>query len=116
VTPSRDDRGVVVVARDLFEKGGALSSTGQARLERLAGIAKTFPQFPLLVVGHAASARASADVERQLEQIKAALLGLGAAPAAVHNAGVRQPLLGGQTQAALQRNARIDFIFVAPGA
>src|SRR5262249_42190114 len=42
--PSRDDRGVVVVARDLFEKGGTLSTTGQARLERLAGIAKTFPQ------------------------------------------------------------------------
>jgi hypothetical protein len=113
--PSRDDRGVVVVVRDLFEAGGGLSTTGRASLERLATVARSHPQFPLLIVAHAGSTRDAANVGRQLDVLKSTLAELGAARTEAHNAGAQQPVLPGQSTRAQARNQRFDFVFVAPG-
>jgi hypothetical protein len=113
--PSRDDRGVVVVVRELFDKGGALSASGRASLEQLATVAKSHPEFPLLIVGHAGSSRETDSVGRQLELLKATLGALGAARMDAHNAGTQQPVFAGRSERAKERNQRFDFVFVAPG-
>jgi hypothetical protein len=113
--PSRDDRGVVVVVRDLFEKSGGLSASGRASLERLANVARSHPQFPLLVVAHAGSSRDAANVGRQLDVVKATLSELGAARTEAHYAGTQLPVLPGPSARAQERNQRFDFVFVAPG-
>ncbi|MET0410059.1 MAG: hypothetical protein ABW217_02125 [Polyangiaceae bacterium] len=113
--PSRDDRGVVVVLRDLFDAGGALSSSGRASLERLAAVAKSHPEFPLLVVAHAGSAREANSVGKQLDVVKTTLSQLGAQKLEAHNAGTQQPVLPGASPRAAERNQRFDIVFVAPG-
>lgn len=113
--PSRDDRGVVVVLRDLFDAGGALSASGRASLERLAAVAKSHPEYPLLVVGHASSAREASTVGKQLDVLKTTLSELGAAKLEAHNAGTQQPVLPGASPRAAERNQRFDIVFVAPG-
>jgi hypothetical protein len=113
--PSRDDRGVVVVLRELFDASGALSASGRASLERLASVAKSHPEFPLLVVAHAGSTRDASSVGKQLDVVKSTLSALGAPKLEAHNAGAQQPVLPGASARAQERNQRFDIVFVAPG-
>ncbi len=112
--PSRDDRGVSVVLRDLFDASGALTPEGRQALARLAGIAKAHPDFPVLVVHHAAAAPGP-DARRRLETVEAELASQGLSAIGTHDAGQRTPLLASKSPEVRQRNERIELIFVAPG-
>jgi outer membrane protein OmpA-like peptidoglycan-associated protein len=115
VAPSRDDRGVAVSLRDLFAADGSLTETARATLLRFGQVARAHPDFPILLVGHSASARGAPDIERQLATVSAALSEAGAAKIAAWSVGDREPLLPPRSPAANTRNQRIELVFVAPG-
>jgi len=113
--PSRDERGVSVVLRGVFAADGKLSDPGRGQLQKLVAIAKTHPDFPVLLVGHTAVADARAAMDRQLGALESELQTLGVERVASHDAGSRQPLLPAQLPRARERNQRIELVFVAPG-
>lgn len=111
--PSRDERGVAIVLRNLFGSDGALTAAARAELERASRIARSHPDFPVLLVGHGSGA-APAELSRQLEQLSAALRELGVADVRAENAADRLPLLPPRLPGAEARNRRIELVFVAP--
>ncbi len=113
--PSRDDRGVSVVLRDAFGADGNLTDAGRAELGRVGQLAKAYPEFPLLMVGHSGYAKGSPDIERQLQVVSAELAGAGIQRVEVQDVGERQPLLPPQAASARSHNQRIELVFVAPG-
>jgi outer membrane protein OmpA-like peptidoglycan-associated protein len=113
--PSRDDRGVAIALRDLFAADGNLSEPALATLSRFGQIARKYPDYPILLVGHSASARGAPDIERQLARVSTALVGAGASKIATWSVGDREPLLPQRSPAANARNQRIELVFVAPG-
>jgi outer membrane protein OmpA-like peptidoglycan-associated protein len=113
--PSRDDRGVSVSLRDLFGPDGKLRERARPELERLVRVAGSHPDFPVLLVGHAGTAGGNAEVERQLQLLRAALADAGVSRLAVASVGDRQPLLPERSPSALARNQRIELVFVSPG-
>jgi outer membrane protein OmpA-like peptidoglycan-associated protein len=113
--PSRDERGVAVSLRGLFGPDGKLTERGRPELERLVRVAGSHPDFPVLLVGHTSSARSSAEVERELQLLSAALAESGVSRLAVASVGDRQPLLPERSPSARARNQRIELVFVAPG-
>lgn len=109
--PSRDDRGVAVVLRDVFEPSG-VKPPARERLTALGQAAKAHPSFPVLVVLHGAKGRPSpADDERA-----------GAVARAIREAGasrVEAKAVGDALPVALpgrdtKRNERVEVVFVAP--
>jgi hypothetical protein len=109
----RDDRGVVVVLRDLFDNKNALTEAGTELLSSLGRIAKAHPQFPVLVVAHTARAADTSDAARvQLaaEQLKKA----GAPQVSTHAASDSQPVADKKRRGASARNARLEIVFVSP--
>lgn len=115
VAPSRDDRGVGVVLREVFGSDGQVTAAAQAKLQRLTDIAASFPDFPLLLVGHSGSARDRVVLEPQLGALGAELGRLGARPLETQWVGDRQPLLPLSSPGARERNQRFELVFVAPG-
>lgn len=112
--PSRDERGVSVALRGVFEVDGSLNEAGRMGLRQMAQVAKAHPEFPLLVVGHSGTAQSAAKLGRLLEVVKNELSELGVAAVDAHAAGERQPLLPPQSSVAKERNERLELIFVAP--
>ncbi len=117
LAPSRDDRGVVVAFRGLFDGRGALVPTAAARLAELGKIAAAHPSFPVEIILHADKpvpakdeaaqrargetvARAIADTARgaRIETIVA-----GNAAPVVDPAGADRA-----------RNSRVEIVFVTP--
>jgi outer membrane protein OmpA-like peptidoglycan-associated protein len=113
--PSRDDRGISVSLRDLFGADGKLLARARPEIERLVRVAVAHRDFPVLLVAHSSSDRGAAEVERQLELLRAALANSGVAKLAVTSVGDRQPLLPQRSPSARARNQRIELVFVAPG-
>jgi hypothetical protein len=114
-SPSRDERGVAVSLRAPLARDGSLTEGARAELQRLGQIARQHPDFPVLVVGHSASARGTADVERELAVVSSALSSAGVAKLEVWSVGDREPLLPPRSPSANARNQRIELVFVAPG-
>lgn len=111
--PFRDDRGVVVTLRDLFN-GDVLNSAGQERLATLARVAAAHPSFPVLVVLHSARG-APGDAERAHADRVAKALEAGGAPSARGEAvGGAQPVVDPKRAGAAARNERVEVVFVAP--
>jgi outer membrane protein OmpA-like peptidoglycan-associated protein len=113
--PSRDERGIAVSLRDLFAADGSLTEPARAELARYGQVASRHPDFPVLLVGHGASARGADEVERRLATVSSALAGLGVSKIEVWSVGDREPLLPPRSPAASARNQRIELVFVAPG-
>jgi hypothetical protein len=122
LSPTRDDRGVVVVLRDVFA-GKELSRAGRDRVEALGRVAQSHSDFPLQVVVHAAGtqsgvARTDVVQDRQRgETVSKALVEAGAHPerVVVEAAGTAHPLLDPALMRDTSRNERIEIIFVDPG-
>jgi len=110
--PFRDDRGVVVAVRDLRE-GAKLSNQGAEKLGELGRFAKAHPDFPVLVVVHAASATLKEDGlgAQVVEALKAA----GATRIDSRSAGSTEPVVPPERPGAASRNERVEIVFVSPG-
>ncbi|HEY6725437.1 MAG TPA: hypothetical protein VI197_15485, partial [Polyangiaceae bacterium] len=114
----RDDRGVVVVLRDVLTAQGTPTSSGAEQLEALARVAKAHPKFPLLVVTHSASPSntASAAGPRDLEALVGFLKDKGAPSVQGHAAGDAQPVAPPKRPGARERNTRVELVFVSPSS
>jgi hypothetical protein len=118
-SPSRDERGVVVVLRDEF-KGTALTPAATKQLGELGRVAVAHPAFAVQVVVHdattPAAAEAAADLQRA-EAAAAAIVSAGAPLAKVkaETVGARAPLVDPQDARHRGRNARLEVVFVSPG-
>ena len=109
--PSRDDRGVSVAVRDAFQ-GTVLSAKARERLVALGQVAKTHPDFPVLVVVHGAKARATPTDTDHAGAAAQALREAGAARVETKAVGDALPIAIPGRDA--KRNERVEVIFVAP--
>lgn len=113
--PFRDDRGVVVVLRELFlPSGTALTPQAEKTIEGLGRVAKTHAQFPVLVVMHTDKGDPGPKDEQQALALKNALAAAGASRVDVRQVGDAQPLRSPKQAGAAERNRRIEVVFVAP--
>ncbi|MFO0760594.1 MAG: hypothetical protein U0359_29205 [Byssovorax sp.] len=122
LSPSRDDRGVVVTLRGLFaDKGGKgspqLSAAGEARLAELGRIAAAHPGFPVQVVLHQEKPLDPKDEPAQRARAEAVARAVGGKAAGAKV----EPILAGNVapvadpaSADRARNARVEVIFVTP--
>jgi len=112
--PFRDDRGVVVTLRALFNAKDQLSSEASATLDALGKVAKAHPEFPILAVVHVAKGNATAHDAAQASAIADALRKAGAARVETDAAGSAEPVLDPERPGASQRNTRVEVVFVSP--
>ena len=109
--PSRDDRGVSVVLRDVFAPSG-MKAEARERLAALGQTAKSHPAFPVLVVLHSAKGRASAADGERASTVARTLREAGASRVEAKAVGDALPIaLPGRDQ---KRNERVEVVFVAP--
>lgn len=110
--PSRDDRGVVVTLRGVFD-GEGLSASGKAALAELGRVAAAHPSFPVAVVLHQSRPSKKGDEARWQARGKAALAALGVSGGRSTVAGDALPVVSptGKNKA---RNERVEVVFVTP--
>lgn len=116
VSPSRDERGVVMTMRALFN-GERLVPEAEAALKDLGRVAQAHPTFAVQVVLHDAATPSAADTAtntRRGEAIARALEEGGASRARlkVEQAGARIPVVDPSSRDR-ERNARVDVVFVS---
>lgn len=118
-SPQRDDRGVVVTLRGLFD-GDGLSKAGQKTLEAIAKVGKNHQRFPVMVVLHdkqplddTSRARGKARGDGIVALMRSHL-GDGRV-GDPHLAGDAWPLVS-PSGANSGRNQRVDVVFVSPEA
>jgi flagellar motor protein MotB len=114
--PFRDDRGVVVTLRALFNGKDQLSTDASSTLDTLGKVAKAHPEFPVLAVVHGAHGNATQHDVSQVSAIADALRKAGATRIETDAAGSAQPVLDPDRPGASQRNARIEVVFVSPSS
>lgn len=116
-TPSRDERGVVVTLRNVFN-GDHLTPEGAASLKDLGRVAAAHPGFGLQVVVHDADASATGSSQKRSEAVVAALKDGGAPSDRIRAelTGVRAPVVDPRDGSRRERNARVEIVFVAPGS
>ncbi|MEI9940533.1 MAG: hypothetical protein WDO69_25240 [Pseudomonadota bacterium] len=114
--PFRDDRGVVVTLRALFNGKDQLNSEASTQLDTLGKVAKAHPEFPLLAVVHVARGNASTRDASQAATIADALRKSGAPHVAAETAGSTLPVLDPARPGASERNARIEVVFISPSS
>lgn len=110
--PFRDDRGVAVTLRGLFDAKGQLTSEGARALEALGKVAKAHPAFPVLVVIHGRSG----GEEARKKSVTDALSAAGATRLEAVFAGTAQPVVDPARAGAGPRNERVEVVFVAPAS
>jgi hypothetical protein len=118
-TPQRDDRGVFVTLRGIFQ-GEALSAAGQAALDAIGEVGKRHPRFPVIVVVHDNDALSDANRARGNSRGEKVV---GVLRTHVGDARVGEPQLAGNAAPVVatnapgaSRNQRIEVIFVSPDA
>ena len=114
--PFRDDRGVVVTLRALFNGKDQLNTAAATELDTLGKIAKAHPQFPLLAVVHGAKGNPSTHDAAQAAAVADALRKSGASNVAAETAGSSLPVLDPTRPGAAERNARVEVVFVSPSS
>ncbi len=120
LSPSRDERGVVVTLRSLF-KGDKLAPEGEGTLKDLGRVAAAHPSFAVQVVVHDAQQGSAADLaasKKRGESVAAALAAGGAKSdkIRVETAGARAPVVDPADPKRRERNARIEVVFVLGAA
>ncbi|MEO7038161.1 MAG: hypothetical protein ABI548_29605 [Polyangiaceae bacterium] len=114
--PFRDDRGVVVTMRALFNTKDQLNTDAATQLDTLGKVAKAHPEFPLLAVVHGAKGNPSAHDAAQAAAVADALRKAGAINVAAETAGASLPVLDPTRPGAAERNARVEVVFVSPSS
>jgi outer membrane protein OmpA-like peptidoglycan-associated protein len=114
--PSRDDRGVVVTLRGIFDKD-KLSKAAEPQVADLGKVAAAHPGFPVVIVVHQDKQAPKDDVSSRArgEAVAGALRAAKAARVEVVLAGSSAPVVdpAGKDKA---RNARVEIVFVTPEA
>ncbi len=117
-SPLRDERGIVVTLRDVFN-GDKLSPTVTNQIEALGKIAAANRGFPLTAVVHQEkdpanpSPKDEAAAKARAEALSAAFRSAGVPSLSVVQAGTAAPVVdprGGDRK----RNARVEIVFVSP--
>ncbi len=114
LAPSRDERGVVISLRDVFD-GDAPKPLTRTLLEELDRVASSHPAFAVAVVLHTDKPVAAAERARWEERagkIAAAFSSVPAARRLAVVAGDALPVLPGKNA----KNARVEVVFIAPEA
>ncbi len=116
LAPSRDERGVVVPLRELFE-GGSVAKKSEPLIAELGRIAAAHPDVGVQVVVHDAAAPSKTDAEgdvKRADVVVKALVAAGASAARVkgETAGARAPIVDPTDAAHRAMNARVDVVFV----
>jgi flagellar motor protein MotB len=114
--PSRDERGVIVNLRDLFE-GASLAKKAAPLITELGRIAAAHPDVAVQVVVHDATAPSKAEAEADTQRADAVVKALVAAGANAERvkgetAGTRAPIVDPSDAAHRALNARVDVVFV----
>jgi outer membrane protein OmpA-like peptidoglycan-associated protein len=117
LSPSRDDRGVVVAFRGLFDGRGALVPAANARLAEIGKIAAAHPAFPVEVIVHndkPVSAKDEAGQRARGEAVAKAIAAT-ARGARIETivAGNAAPVVD-PAGADRARNSRVEIVFVTP--
>jgi hypothetical protein len=112
--PSRDDRGVVITVHKPFERDDSLTADALKKLTELASVAKTHPDFPLLVVVHSAVKLPEARELARVERASSALKNQGVPSVGAAGVGNALPGLDPRKPGAAARNERLEVVFVAP--
>lgn len=114
--PSRDDRGVVVTLRGIFDKD-KLSKAGEPQVADLGKVAAAHPGFPVVIVVHQDKQAPKDEVASRArgEAVAGALRAAKATRVEVVLAGSSAPVVdpAGKDKA---RNARVEIVFVTPEA
>lgn len=113
---SRDERGVVLTLRSLFQ-GDKLSSEGERALADLGRVAAAHPGFGVQVVLHDARPPSAAEIaldKKRGEAISKALVehGASATKTKVEHAGARAPVFDPSDSKRRDKNARVEIVFV----
>jgi hypothetical protein len=110
---TRDERGVVLTARQLFD-GEALGKGVAQRLASVAELARKHASFPLLLVLHESTASGPGQREIGQRRGKALARALGHEDARIELAGTAEPTVdpAGKYRAG---NERVEIVFVTPG-
>ena len=114
LAPSRDERGVVVTVRSLFQ-GDALSKGGEDTLKELGRVAAAHPGFAVQVVVHSATPPSAADAaadKKRGETVTKALAEGGAKRTQLELAGARAPVFDPADAKRRAQNARFEIVFV----
>ena len=118
--PSRDERGVVILLRNVF-RGSTLSTEASKALTELGRVAAAHPGFAVQVVVHDAvrpTVGETSVVAQRVQSAVAALVTAGALPSHVkgETMGDRVPLVDPRDAAHRARNARVEVVFVNPSS
>lgn len=116
--PSPDERGVVVVLRDIFA-GTTLTPRAVERLTELGRVAAANPRMGVLAVLHDATPPTDVESKRDRERLDAAVRALekgGVAPSKLRGELARAlaPLIDPSDVKARGRNERLEVVFVMP--
>jgi outer membrane protein OmpA-like peptidoglycan-associated protein len=114
--PSRDERGVVVRLRDVFE-GTKLAKKAEPQLADLGRIAAAHPDVAVQIVVHDAATPSKADAANDAQRADAVVQALIAAGAKAERvkgetAGAKAPIVDPGDAAHRALNARVDVVFV----
>ncbi len=113
LSPTRDERGVVVTLHNVFNAQGKPRDPEQ--LAALGRIGREHPDFPILVVSHRGRGATTGKDRAQGEAIAKALHEAGAKQSVeVVTAGTRRPLLPRTAAGARAANERVEIVFVSP--
>jgi hypothetical protein len=111
--PARDDRGIVVALRDVFD-GQTLKAAGAERVTALAQVAREHSDFPVLVVVHSGKGGSGRRDTARADAFGKALREGGAPNVEVRTAGDTLPVAPSRPASADKRNERVEVVFVAP--
>jgi outer membrane protein OmpA-like peptidoglycan-associated protein len=111
--PVRDDRGIVVVLRDLFD-GQSLKAAAGERVTALAQVAREHPDFPVLVVVHSGRGGSTGRDAARADAVGKALRNAGAPKVEIRAAADTLPVAPSRPAASDKRNERVEIVFVAP--
>jgi hypothetical protein len=113
-SPARDERGVVVTLRDIFQ-GNALSKDGEKKLGDLGRVLAAHPGLAAQIVVHDATQPAAKDTgDQQRADAATKALAASAPNAKLRSdlAGARSPVVDPSDTRHRARNARLDVVFI----
>jgi hypothetical protein len=111
--PFRDDRGVVISVSAPLNARSELTPAASELLQRLARVSRAHPEFPILLVQHGKSPRAS-EREQPSQALQRWLNDNAPSRASLRHAGDRLPATVAPVRGAKPSDSRLDFVFVAP--